>query len=244
MAADTIPLVPGYDREPFVTARDLSLGDLRMKAYQHVDLDLVRGKAHALCAQDQGGKTELLLTIAGRMHPTSGSCTVAGNDVRTLRGMLAARKLASLAFIDNVNEVEPGLRVRTIASAELGLAGKRSGSGPTRDFLAAWGLLEVADETIEALSQMDYDRLGIALAMAHDPKLLCVADIERDLTERETLMLVDELRSLAAERGVTVVCGVLDYDLAARFDTATCLTDEARDQQAAWLREHRSGKVA
>lgn len=244
MGTATTPTALGDGSEPFVMARDLSLGDLRMKAYQHVDLDLARGQAHALCAQDQGGKTELLLTIAGRMHPTSGSCTVAGNDVRTLRGMHAARKLASIAFIDNVNEVESGLRVRTIVSAELGLAGKRSGSAPTRAFLAEWGLLEQADETIEALSQMDYDRLGIALAMAHDPQLLCVADIERDLTERETLELVDELKGLAAERGVTVACGVLDYDLAARFDSATCLTDEARAQRAAWLQSHRYGKVA
>lgn len=229
---------------PFVQARGLSLGDLRMQAYQDVDLDLEQGRAHAICAQDKGGKTELLLTLAGRMHPSKGSCTVDGNDVCTLRGMHAVRREASLSFFDHVNDVEMGLTVRTVASAELSLAGKRSNSAATRTFLSEWGLLEEADELVETLPRKTYDLLGIALAMAHDPKLLCVQDIERDLTEHESHQLCDLLRDLASKRGVTVICGVIDYDLGACFDTVTCITDETRAQQGAWLRRHQAREVA
>ena len=223
----------------FVWAEDLSLGDLRMKAYQHVNLKLARGGAHAICAEDKGGTTELLLTLAGRMHPSSGSCSVAGNDISRLRGMHAVRKIASLAFIENVNEVERVLRVRTIASAELGLAGMRSNAAATREFLDAWELGAYYDSTIEELPRFVYDRLGIALAMAHDPQLLLVQDIERDLTEHESLKLCDELCRLAHDKGITVVCGVIDYDLARHFDTATCITDASRAQQAVWMRNHK-----
>ena len=83
-----------------------------------------------------------------------------------------------------------------------------------------------------------------ALAMAHDPKLLCVQDIERDLTEHEAHQLCSLLRDLASKRGVTVVCGVIDYDLGACFDTVTCITDETRAQQGAWLRKHQAREVA
>ena len=232
-----IPFDPA-DRA-FIEAHDLSLGDLRMKAYQHVNLTLARGGAHAICAEDKGGPTELLLTLAGRMHPSSGTCSVAGNDISRLRGMHAVRKIASLAFIENVNEVERVLRVRTIASAELGLAGKRSNASATRKFLDAWELGAYYDSTIEELPRFVYDRLGIALAMAHDPQLLLVQDIERDLTEHESLKLCDELGHLAHDTGVTVVCGVIDYDLAHHFDTTTCITDASRAQQAAWMRNHK-----
>ena len=229
---------------PFIEAHDLSLGDLRMKAYQQVNLSLAQGEAHAICAEDKGGKSELLLTLAGRMHPTQGTCMVDGNDISRLRGMRAVRKFSALAFFEHVNDVERVLRVRTIASAELGLAGKGSRGQQTRDFLAQWGLLDVADATIEDLSRYDYDRLGIALAMAHDPSLLLVDDVERDLTDHETLKLCDELCDLAHDRGITVVCGVFDYDLALRFDTATCITERARAQQQAWRRKHPHEKVA
>jgi ABC-type branched-subunit amino acid transport system ATPase component len=151
--------------------------------------------------------------------------------------MRAVAKKASLAFFENVNDVERVLRVRTIVSAELGLAGKRSDSVSTRAYLADWGLLEVADATIEELPQPVYDLLGVALAMAHDPELLLVSDIERDMTEHQSAKLAARLCDLAHARGVTVVCGVIDYDLAARFDSATCITDDARSQRQAWERK-------
>lgn len=236
-----LEVVPGgSDR---IVCQGLSLADLRLKAYQDVNLDLAAGRAHAICAEDKGGKTELLLTLAGRMHPSSGSCEVFGNDVTRLKGMRAVSRESALAFFDNVNDVERGLRVRTIASAELGLAGKRSGSAATRAFLADWELLEHADSTIEELPRPVYDRLGVVLALAHDPRLLLVSDIERDMTEHESAKLAAFLCDLAHTRGITVVCGVLDYDLASRFDTATCITEDARAQMRAWSRKHQ-GKVA
>ena len=210
-----IPFDPA-DRA-FIEAHDLSLGDLRMKAYQHVNLTLARGGAHAICAEDKGGTTELLLTLAGRMHPSSGSCSVAGNDISRLRGMHAVRKIASLAFIENVNEVERVLRVRTIASAELGLAGKRSNAAATREFLDQWELGAYFDSTIEELPRYVYDRLGIALAMAHDPQILCVGDIEGNLTEKESLELCELLIKLHTHLhtlhvALVGLCGVHVHD--------------------------------
>ena len=71
-----VAVLKGTRQPGFIMAQDLSLRDVRMKAYEHVSLNLDRGMAHAICAEDKGGKTELLLTLAGRMHPTSGSCVV------------------------------------------------------------------------------------------------------------------------------------------------------------------------
>lgn len=227
-----------------VVARDLELRDLRMTAYQHVNLALEKGKAHALCAEDKGGKTELLLTIGGLMKPTEGSCIVAGHDVCDSRGRRAVRKMANLAFFSHVNDVERVLRVRTIAAAELSLAGKPSNRAATKEFLRAWDLDKQADMIIEDLSRYDYDRLGIALAMAHDPELLLVDDIEAELTEHETLKLRELLVSLAQERHITIVCGVLDYDVAAGFDTATCITEGAYSQKSAYGRKHMKREVA
>ena len=44
--------------------------------------------------------------------------------------------------------------------------------------------------------------------------------------------------------GTTVVCGVTDYDLAAQFDSATCLSEGARAQRDAYLRRHAEREVA
>ena len=228
----------------FIVARGLGCNSLRVKGYSQVSLDLAAGCAHAICAEDKQGKTELLLTLAGRMLPTEGRLRVEGQDVSGLRALNKVRKMSGLGFFAHVNDVEKVLRVRTVISAELGLAGKRSNRAATLAYLEQWGLADVADKAIEELPAAIYDLLGIALGMAADPKILVVDDIERDMTEHESICLAERLCEFAHERGVTVVCGVLDYDLAARFDNVACITDEARAQQSAWMHKDQAGKVA
>ena len=222
-----------------VVAQGLGMRGVRGTAYQGVDLDLAAGQAHAICAENKGGKTELLLTLAGRMLASEGSLTIADIDARHLRGLDKIRPLTGLGFFERVNDVERFLRVRTVVSAELSLAGKPSNRAATEEFLSRWDLADCATAVVDDLERSDFDQLGIALGMAGDPVILVVGDIERDLTEHESLKLCDELGHLAHDTGVTVVCGVIDYDLARHFDTTTCITDASRAQQAAWMRNHK-----
>lgn len=228
----------------FVVARGLGLNTLRVKGYSGVDLDIAQGSAHALCGEHKCGKEELLLTLAGRMHRSEGSLRVGGIDANTLRGVDRVRKIAGLGFFEHVNDVERVLRVSTVTSAELSLAGKPSRRAATDAYLERWGLLDVRSATIEELPAYLYDRLGIALGMAGDPQVLVVSDIERDLTDHESHKLADELCGLAHTTGTTVVCGVTDFDLAACFDGATCLTEDACRQRDAFYRKHDRRRVA
>ena len=227
-----------------VVAQGLGMRGVRGTAYQGVDLDLAAGQAHAICAENKGGKTELLLTLAGRMLASEGSLTIADIDARHLRGLDKIRPLTGLGFFERVNDVERFLRVRTVVSAELSLAGKPSNRAATEEYLSRWGLADCATAVVDDLERSDFDQLGLALGMAGDPVILVVGDIERDLTEHQSNILADRLRDLAHSEGVCVICGVNDYDLAARFDTAYCLTDDARAQRAAWERKNLEVEVA
>ena len=227
-----------------VEAHGLGMRGLRGRAYQDVDLELAAGQAHAICAENKGGKTELLLTLAGRMLATEGSLTIAGVNARQLRGLDKVRPLVGLGFFERVNDVERFLHVRTVVSAELSLCGKPSGRAATEEYLSRWGLAACAATTIDDLERRDFDLLGIALAMAGEPTILVVGDIERDLTEHQSLVLIERLCDLAHHDGICVICGVNDYDLTAHFDSAYCLTDDARAQRAAWERKNLGREVA
>lgn len=132
-------------QDSFITAEGLSQQSPRIQSYRDVNLKLAKGQAHAICAEDRSGKTELLLTLAGRMLPTSGTLRVGGIDVRGLRSLARVRRFASLGFFENVNDVERVLKVSVITSAELGLAGKRSNAMATDAFLESCGLLDTRD---------------------------------------------------------------------------------------------------
>lgn len=229
-----------HESEPhYIVARDLGLNTLRIRAYSNVDLDLASSRAHAICGEDGSGKTELLLTLAGRMLPHEGSLNVGGIHVGGVRGVNQIRKLSGLAFFEHVNEVQPGLSVLSVTAAELGLAGRRSNRKAAREYLDEWGLVGFENDSIESLDRYTYDLLGIALGMAANPKVLAVEEIERDLTELQKIKLLRTLRLTAREKGTTIVCGVIDYDFATAFDTMTCISVEAMEQGVA-LRAKRS----
>ena len=52
-------------QDSFITAEGLSQQSPRIQSYHDVNLELAKGQAHAICAEDRSGKTELLLTLAG-----------------------------------------------------------------------------------------------------------------------------------------------------------------------------------
>lgn len=216
-----------------IQAAGLGLKSPRITAYQGVDLDFAAGQAHAVLAENKAGKTELLLTLAGRMLPTAGELTVGGINGRSLKGLGRIRRFSGLGWFENINELEPVLRVRTCVSAELGLAGKKSGRAATEAYLREWGLSDVARQDLESLDRATYYLLGIALGMAGDPRLLVVDEIESDLTNQQSRELVNLLTRIARDRGTTVVCGVCDYELARRFDGVACITEKARAQREA-----------
>ncbi len=223
--------------EPFVVARDLSLRMPMRSAYVDVNLDIARGSFCSVVAQHSEGKTELLLTIAGRMKPTSGKLVVGGYAL-PLRSS-KVRAMSGLGFFELVNEVQPVLTVQRVAAAELNLCSKRSGRRSVRSFLAEWGFEDVAKRKIETLDRMTYVRLGIALGLVGDPALLVVDNVESDLTRYQSRKIMEELAGIAHERGVTVVVACTDYELAACADVAIPISDAARHQRDAIIEHER-----
>ncbi len=221
--------------EPFIVARDLSLKMPMRSAYVDVNLDIPRGSFCSIVAQHGEGKTELLLTLAGRMKQTSGKLVVGGYSLPLRRSKV--RAMSGLGFFELVNEVQPVLTVQRVAAAELNLCSKRSGRRSVRSFLAEWGFEDVAKRKIETLDRMTYVRFGIALGLVGDPALLVVDNIESDLTRYQSRKIMEELAGISHERGVTVVVACTDYELAAYADLAIPISDAARRQRDA-IREH------
>ena len=202
--------------DPYIVATDLSLRHPLRSAYRHVDLTVARGSLCAVVGENGSGKCELLLTLAGRMRQTGGKLEVGGYPLPLRAGKV--RKLSGLGFFEKVNEVQPSLSVRSVTAAELNLNSRRSGRKATMAYLEQWGLADRARDRVESLRRMDYVRFGIALGMACDPGLLVVDDIESDLTHRQSVELLDELREIAHEGGVTVVVSITDPELALLCD--------------------------
>lgn len=217
--------------EPLIVAHGLTLGLPFGVSYGNVDLSIPRGCVCAIVAENNQGKTELLLSLAGRMKPWGGTLEVAGYSLPRRRAKV--RRMSGMGFFDRVNEVQPVLSVKNVAAAELNLYSLRSGRRATEAFLKEWGLDSVAKQKVESLDRFTYVRLGIALGMVGDPLILVVDDIESDLTRHQSLKLMEELKDIAHNRAMTVVVACTDYDLALSADMAVPVSESAREQARA-----------
>ena len=217
--------------ETFISARGLTQKTPMRTTYQNVDLDIKRGSLTSIVAEDRRGKTELLLTLTGHMRHTSGKLSVAGLELP--KNEAAIRRIAGMGFFEEVNEVQPLLSLRAVTSAELNLQDKPSGSKATLEYLEAWGFADRAKVKTETLDKYDRVCFGIALGLVGDPALLVVDDIEGDLTLAQGKEIMDMLRRVAHEHGVTVVVACTDYALGKVADVAIPISDAARGQMAA-----------
>ena len=214
---------------PFLVAQSLSLKSPVFRAYENVSLSVMRGQVCAVAGENGSGKKELLLTLAGRMRPTSGKLVVGGHASPGHRGRI--RKIAGMGFISRVNDVQPALSVRAVVAGELNLYSRRSGRKATAAFLAEWGLEDLAKEKVNSLRQMEYDRLGIALGMAGSPELLVVDDIEGDLTRAQSEQLMALLKDIARTHATTVVVSVVDPGLAQLADVVVPINGAAAPKE-------------
>ncbi|MER6787386.1 ATP-binding cassette domain-containing protein [Streptomyces sp. NPDC000658] len=206
-----------------VTADGLGLRGPRGWAFRDVAVDAEPGSLIAIEGPSGSGRTSLLLALTGRMKATEGTATV---GAARLPGQLAAvRRIAALAHVPGVTDLEPALtvgehlrerallqrrfggslrdlvrpRADRAAEAELRIDAALEAAGLDREALPKGSRTAVRDlERIEAL------RLSVALALVGRPRLLGVDDVDLKLAQAERAEVWALLGSLA-EAGTTVL---------------------------------------
>ncbi|MBW1604651.1 ATP-binding cassette domain-containing protein [Streptomyces sp. JJ66] len=199
-----------------ITADDLGLRGPKGTVFEGVNVSAEPGSLVAITGPSGTGRTCLLLTLTGRMRPTSGSAEVGGH--RLPRHMAAVRRIASLGPVTGVTDLEAAWTVREQLRERALLRRYRQGwrpEGATRRRARVAEALERAGLELDALphgpatpvrelERMEAVRLGIALALLDRPRLLAVDDVGLKLSDTERAQVWALLRSLT-EEGTTVL---------------------------------------
>lgn len=215
-----------------VMARAITMSGPSGPVYGPVDLDIEAGGVTVLVCPTGPGRTALLMTLAGRMKPKSGSLTVFGHS--DVDDIFACSALAGFDELDNVAEsvtvadlITEQLRwdaawyrlVRRAGPAEVDAV-----CGPVFGELP----LPPLDEFVEELNEGDRLLLRIALANTKRPPLLVVGDLDHVTSDRHRETVLDRLIALGQTQTVvtTTVNGVRHDGVRAQIEVANTSREE------------------
>jgi heme exporter protein A len=152
---------------PIVEATSLSRTFAGRRAVDDVSFALGRGDALAIFGPNGAGKTTLLRMLAGLLKPSGGSARIGGV---ALPGGPEVRAVVGL--ISHASMLYGALTARENVELAAKLYGVRDARAAAERSLARMRILERADAPVRALSRGMQQRVSIARAMVHDPKLV------------------------------------------------------------------------
>ena len=193
-----------------VRAEGLALTTGEGPVYTGVDLTARPGTLTVFQADSGGGRSALLLSLTGRMRPTTGSLYVDGFTLP--RQARKVRRLSSLGLMDDVNALEERLRVREHLTEAVMLRTRPAPRGLVDQALDAADVPGIDRGSLtKDLTMLERRRLGVALALIAEPRLLAVDDVDGGLGPGHQADLWGTLARLA-EEGITVVATCADAD--------------------------------
>ncbi len=179
-------------------------------AVEDVTLSAYKGELFGLLGPNGAGKTTLVKILCTLILPSSGTATIAGND---LSNEQAIRATTGLVVSDERSffwRLSVQRNLDFFASMH-GLYGQQS-RARIRTVLQDVDLLDRADQNFSSLSSGMRQRLAIARALLHEPQILFLDEPTRSLDPIATKRIHDLITRLMRQKEMTVF--LITHDLA------------------------------
>jgi len=159
------------------------------------------GDVYGFLGQNGAGKSTTIRMLLSLIKPTSGKINIFGRDLFTHRSEILKQTGAVIE--------KPDLYKYLSAYQNLSIFAKMSGIKATRqlimDQLEMVGLAERAQSKVKTFSQGMKQRLGIAVALVHNPRLIILDEPTNGLDPQGIADMRNLILHLSKEMGKTVI---------------------------------------
>lgn len=197
-----------------------------VKAVDHTDLEIERGKFTAIIGRSGSGKSTLLHLLGGLDVPDSGKVFIEEKDMYALKGdALAAFRREKIGFIFQDFNLIPSLTVWENVVLPLGLAGKKVKENDVSDVLKNIGIDDKKNALPSTLSGGQKQRCAIARALVSFPAIILADEPTGNLdsqTEREVMGI---LKKCVRDYGQTLIMITHDEGIAQMADVVVMIED-------------------
>ncbi|MEV1171017.1 ABC transporter ATP-binding protein [Nonomuraea sp. NPDC049784] len=208
-----------------VSLRDVTREHGQVRALKGVSLEVSAGELVAVMGPSGSGKSTLLNVAGGLDRPTSGTVTIEGRDLATVKDLAKLRR-GSVGYVFQDLNLIPSLTAAENVMLPRELDGVRSGRAREQALavLTEVGAGEVADRFPEELSGGQRQRVAIARALAGERRLL-LADEPTGALDTATGDEILQLLRARCDEGAAVLLVTHEPRYAAWADRVVYLRD-------------------
>lgn len=175
-------------------------------AVNGVSLSIGEGQFVAVLGRNGSGKSTLAKLINALLTPTEGKVTVFGMDTADAKQTFEIRKSAGMVFQNPDNQTVASIVEDDVAFGPENIGVPREEIGKRIDFaLDAVGMQAFRHSTPSRLSGGQKQRIAIAGVLAIMPKIMILDESTAMLDPKGRREVMDVIKKLNKERGMTVI---------------------------------------
>ena len=210
---------------PLLAINDLSMQFGGLTALKDLSFAIEPGEIRGLIGPNGAGKTTLFNVISGVYRPTKGSIVFKGSDVSTLKPhqttrLGIVRTFQAVTLFKNfsvLKNVMVGGHLHSkynywgaLLNTRNTRANEQENERKALEILEFMGIDQYKDEVAANLPHGHQRALGIAIAMAAEPKLLMLDEPCTGMNPEETAEIVGLINKIR-DRGVTIL--LIEHDM-------------------------------
>ena len=184
-----------------VTTEGLTKMYGRKAAAKDINIKIREGEIYGLIGRNGAGKTTIMRMLSGLSRPTKGTFSLFGMDIHELR-----RKNKPVGVLIEAPGIYPkmnaydNMKIKVIA---MGIKGDQDKY--IKGLLELVGLADTGKKKAGSFSLGMRQRLGIALALVGDPKMIILDEPINGLDPQGIVEVREMLARLRDERGITIM---------------------------------------
>ncbi|NSJ92748.1 ABC transporter ATP-binding protein, partial [Coprococcus sp. MSK.21.13] len=214
-----------------LSTKDLSVGYENKIIVDNVNIKLIKGETLCLLGPNGAGKTTILRTISKLLDPIKGMVYIEGQNIKDISNKEISKKMSVVL----TNKFNGGLMTvfnvvamgRYPYTGFFGYLGKND-IEKIYEALKIVNAEDIKEAYFDELSDGQKQKVLVARALVQEPEVIVLDEPTTHLDIKHRLELIEILRKLTKEKGITVILSLHEIDMALKSCDKVILVNKGK----------------